>query len=166
MKTVCSFCKAVIRPGTKPDEPVSHGICIPCYHRIREDFGLDIRKVLDMLDAPVFLVDSDVRILAANTPAIKAFNKPLTEMQGKHCGTVLECINSCLPGGCGKTRFCPDCIIRAAVEETYETGHPVTRRHAVCRRRNSTGEETIKYLVSTRKEGDIVLLRLEPAEPV
>ena len=166
MRTVCSFCNAVIRPGTNPDEPVSHGVCISCYNHIRTKFGLNIRKFLDMLDAPVFLVDDDVNILAANTRAIAAVKKPFELMQGKLCGNVLECINACLPDGCGKTEFCPDCTIRTTVTETYKTGNPVTRRPAVFRRRNSGSEEIQSLLVSTRKDGSIVLLRLEPAAPV
>ena len=166
MKTICSFCNTIIRPGTVPDEPVSHGICTSCYNHIRAGFGLDIRKFLDMLDAPVFLVDDDVRILAANALAIAAMKRPFEQMQGKLCGNVLECVNACLPEGCGKTKSCPDCTIRTSVTETWTTGHPVSRRPAVFRRRNSETDERVKLLVSTRKDGDVVLLRLEPAEPV
>ena len=164
MKTVCSFCNTVIRPGKLPDEPVSHGICKACYTRILTSHGFNVRKFLNLLDAPVFLVDDDVNILAANSLAIAAVKKPVVQVTGKICGIVLDCINAFLPKGCGKTAFCPDCTIRKTVNETYATGNPVSRRPADLCRRNNEAEETVRLLVSTRKDGNVVLLRLEPAE--
>ena len=166
MKTICSFCNTVISPGTSPDDPVSHGVCKSCYNRILASHGFNIRKFLDLLDAPVFLVDADVNVLAANTLAIKTAKKPIVQINGNICGKVLECINANLAGGCGKTLFCPDCTIRNSVDETYATGQVVTRRPAVLNRRCGDNHETINFLVSTRKDGDVVLLRLEPGEAV
>jgi hypothetical protein len=166
MKTVCSFCNTVIRPGTTPDAPVSHGVCPSCYDRILTSRGFNIRKFLNMLDAPVFLVDGDVNILAANTLALDTVKKPVVQVQGIICGKVLECINAYLPQGCGKTPFCPDCTIRTTVNETYATGQEVTRRPAAISRKASETCEEVRLLVSTRKDGDIVLLRLEAAEAV
>jgi hypothetical protein len=164
MKTVCSFCTAIIRPGITPDDPVSHGICRSCYDRILASHGFNIQKFLNLLDAPVFLVDNDVTILAANTPALQMVKKPVPWVHGILCGTVLECINAHLRQGCGKTPSCPDCTIRTTVNETYATGHEVTRRPAAFSRKTSGTSEEVRLLVSTRKDGDIVLLRLEPAE--
>lgn len=166
MKIVCSFCNTVIRPGSTPDAPVSHGVCTSCYDRILASHGFNIRKFLNMLDAPVFLVDDDVNILAANTLALSTVKKPVALVQGIICGKVLECINAYLPPGCGKTTFCPDCTIRTTVNETYETGQGVTRRPANFGRKASETSEEVRLLVSTRKDGDIVLLRLEPAEAI
>lgn len=164
MKTICSFCSTVVRPGTTPDDPVSHGVCPSCLARIRSHYGLDARKFLDLLDVPVFLVDRDVNILAANSLALTGLKKNIEMIQGKLCGTVLECINACLPEGCGKTPSCPDCTIRAAVNETWTTGQPVNWRPAVFRRRTNGTEETVSLRVSTQKDGNIVLLRLEPVQ--
>jgi hypothetical protein len=162
MKIVCSFCNAVISPG-QPGDPVSHGVCPDCYTKIISEHRFNVRKFLDLLDAPVFLVDADVNILAANALAIATVKKPVTEIRGKICGNVIECVNAYLPEGCGKTAFCPDCTVRSSVNETYTTGHPITRRPAVIRRLVGGVEETLHLLVSTRKDGDVVLLRLEPA---
>jgi hypothetical protein len=164
MKTVCSFCNTIISPGTSPGAPVSHGICTSCYDRILVAHGFNIRKFLDMLDAPVFLVDADVNILAANSRAIALVKKPVAEIHGNICGKVLACINAPVPDGCGKTRFCPDCTFRNTVSETYATGHAVTRRPAVLHRKAGDTDETVGFLVSTRKDRDVVLLRLEAAE--
>nr|WP_321353051.1 hypothetical protein [uncultured Methanoregula sp.] len=164
MTTICSFCNTVTRPEITPDEPVSHGVCKPCYDRILSTHGFNIRKFLNLLDTPVFLVDNDVRILAANTLAITAADKPVEQIKGKLGGKVLECMNAVLAGGCGKSPFCPDCPIRASVNETYATGKAITRRPAKVCRKNRTTHETVSFLVSTRKAGDVVLLRLEPGE--
>jgi hypothetical protein len=165
MKKICSFCNAVISQGETPEDPVSHGVCKSCYDSILATHGLNIRKFLDMLDTPVFLVDNDVRVLAANTRALAAAQKPVEQVRGSLGGKVLECMNASLPEGCGKTPFCPDCPIRASVSETYTTGRELTRRPATLCRKIRDGRETVSFLVSTRKEGNVVLLRLEPAEP-
>ena len=166
MKTICSFCDTVIKPGNLPDEPISHGICRTCYERFIEKYGLNPRKFLDMFDAPVFLVDPDVHILEANTLALASLQKSIPQVRGKLGGKVLECINAFLDGGCGKTEFCPDCVIRASVNETYSTGRPVTRRPATLCRKVGNGLEEMELLVSTRKEGDVILLRIEPPDSV
>jgi len=164
MKTVCSFCGAVVRQGNSPDDPVSHGICRTCYDRILTTFGVNIRRFLDLLDAPVFLVDDDVTILAANTPALVFLDGSRHQVTGRLCGTALECSNACLPEGCGKTPYCPDCTIRNTVNETFMTGLPVIRRPAAVLRSAGRQTETVQFLVTTKKDGNVVLLRLEPHE--
>jgi hypothetical protein len=166
MRKICSFCKTVLDPGTSPDEPVSHGICRSCYEKILAEHHFDTRKYLDMLGAPVFLVDNDANVLAANSLAISFVKKPFARVRGGICGKVLDCVNASLPNGCGKTPSCPDCTIRNAVTGTYATGNPVTGKPAViCR--NATGKtEDLHVKVSTRKDGDVVLLRLEPVRVV
>jgi hypothetical protein len=162
MKTVCSFCSCIISPGTSPGEPVSHGVCKSCYDMILARHGFNVRKFLDLLDTPVLLVDDDTRILEANSFALKIVNQPIEHIQGKLGGNILECINAFLPEGCGKTPFCSDCPIRISVNETYATGHAVTRRPAhLCRKIKDT-KEHLHLLVSTRKAGNVVLLQLEP----
>jgi hypothetical protein len=166
MRTICSFCNTLIRSGVSPDEPVSHGICPSCYQRIMTEHGFNARKFLDMLDAPIFLVDGDVNVLAANSLAVAMAKKPIARVRGNICGKVLDCIHTRLPGGCGKTPFCPDCTIRNSVNLTYTTGKPVEKRPAViCRKVNGT-EEEVHLIVSTRIDNNIVLLRLEPVEAV
>ena len=162
MKIVCSFCNAEIKAGESPVDPVSHGVCKSCYTRIFEDFGFNMNKFLDLLEAPVFLVDRDVNILSASTSALAMVEKPAPLIIGHLCGEVLRCINASRPKGCGKTEFCPDCTFRNTVNETYKTGQPVTRRPAILVRKSEKITENINILVSTRKDGKVVLLRLEP----
>lgn len=161
MKVVCSFCNTTLKPGAGPDDPVSHGVCPACYEKILASHGIDIRKFLDMLDAPVFLVDGDVNVLAANRKACDVAQKPIHEITGNLCGRIFECKNAFLPGGCGKTVFCLGCAIRRAVNETKETGKPVTRRPAVVRRGPKSGNEEVRFFVSTKTDNGVILLRLD-----
>jgi hypothetical protein len=108
-----------------------------------------------------FLVDSDANVLAANTLAVRAVQKPPELVHGRLCGKVLDCINAFLPEGCGKTPDCPDCEIRNAVNETYRTGMKIDDRPAVVHRKIGNHEKNGHLLVSTRKDGKVVLLRLE-----
>jgi len=159
MKTICSFCETVINPGKSPHDPVSHGVCDSFYRRIRREFGFDLRKFLDTLDAPVFLVDKNAIMVEANMKVITLTGKPLREINGQLCGKVLECLNAELKEGCGTT---PDCTIRSSVKETWTTGRPIENRIAVLRKtiRNLPVEQ--KFSISTCKDGEVVLLRLEP----
>jgi hypothetical protein len=162
MKTICSFCNILISQGSSPDDPVSHGVCNSCYTKIMTEHGFNLQKYLNILDAPVFLVDGDVNVLAANTLATALVKKPLENTGGKLCGIVLECINAFLPEGCGKTKDCPDCTIRNSVNETYKNGTQITRRRAAITRKNGVSDEKTEHLlISTRKDNGIVLLRLE-----
>jgi PAS domain-containing protein len=164
MKTVCSFCNTIINAGTAADDLVSHGVCPGCYDQILSEFGFNVRKFLDILDAPVFLVDSDVNILAANTPALELVGGTIAEIRGKLCGDVLKCINASRPRGCGRTEYCPDCKFRASVNETWTTGKPVTSRSAILVRKSGDDVREIPFLVSTWKDGNAVLIRLRPVQ--
>ena len=162
MKSICSFCQAVIREDAGPDNRVSHGVCPSCYRKILSAYGFNARKFLELFDAPVLLVDDDARVLAANHLARAVFSCLPGAGQQRYCGDVLECVNACLENGCGKTRLCPDCIIRSSVTGTHTTGLPVTDRPATLCRRTGEIQEQIRLLVSTRKDRNVVLLRLRP----
>ena len=164
MKTVCTFCSRVVREGASPEDPVSHGVCPDCYDRILSEYGFDVKKFLDQLEHPVLLVDADARVLAANSPALDLLGKPAAFVRETLCGEVLNCINASCEGGCGKADLCPDCAFRASVSETYTTGLPVNLRAAILVRKDGDTLCDVPFLVSTRKDGDIVMLRLEPVK--
>jgi len=162
MKTVCSFCNTLVRPGESRDSPVTHGICKACYTRFTARYGIDISKYVSLLDVPVLIVDDDVTVLDANAPARELAKKPAGRILGSRAGTVFECRYSHLPGGCGRSIHCSGCAIRISVRETWETGQPVVDRPAILNRQS--GEDgRIHFLVSTRKEGSAVLLFIRSA---
>jgi hypothetical protein len=95
MRTICSFCDTVIRPG-EPSDPVSHGICQTCYRQIMTDHGFDARKFLDLLDAP-----------AANSLALAIAKRPVERIRGKICGKVLDCIHALFTKDAERPRSAP-----------------------------------------------------------
>ncbi len=136
MVTVCAYCNTILRPASEPDEPVNHGICETCHTRFLSLLGVNIARYLDLLDAPVVLVDEEARILSANHLARGLFEIPAgTDSNPRLCGNVFACENAGLPGGCGQTVQCSGCAIRNTVMETHRTGAPVDRRPAVLTRR-------------------------------
>ena len=166
MKTLCSFCNTLIHQDSSGDTPVNHGVCKTCYQKILTDHGLNLQKFLNLLDAPVFLVDGDVNILAANTLALGVVKKPVELIHGRVCGDVLDCVNALLPEGCGNTPTCPECTIRSSVIDTFETGEQITGRPVFIQWKKSGIDETVQLSLSTRKDKGIVLLRLEIVDAV
>jgi hypothetical protein len=122
----------------------------------------EIRSFLDTIDAPVLVVDGDVRVISANRPALLALKKEYEEIEDKLGGEVIECEYSHLPGGCGKTPHCTGCQIRMNVNHTRATGEPLTRVKACQHTMTSTGRTLVDFYISTEKLGDgTVLLRID-----
>lgn len=68
MKTVCSFCNAVIHEGETPDDPISHGVCKSCYQNILTKHGFNIRKFLDLFEA---ITEMTGRMVTRKFPEIR-----------------------------------------------------------------------------------------------
>jgi hypothetical protein len=69
MKRTCAWCKRELSDTTAEYDskmPVSHGMCNECADRVISQVSDAVGEFLESLDAAVFLVDDDVRILAAN----------------------------------------------------------------------------------------------------
>lgn len=127
--------------------------------------GIDISKYLDMLDAPVVLVDNDSLVLAANQYALQFANKPLAECEKNPLGKIFECAEARKPGGCGHAVHCSGCVIRTTVMEVFRTGTPVSCRPAVLNQESQEGIRPVSLLISAKKDGDIVLLKIQRADP-
>lgn len=94
----------------------THSMCEPCFaHFSRRWEGLRLGEYLDEFDVPVALVEGDSRVVAANQRMADLLGRSDREVQGLLGGEVFECVNSRLPGGCGKTVCCATCTIRRAV---------------------------------------------------
>jgi len=164
MVTVCAYCHTIIRPASEPDEPVNHGICEPCHTHFLALLGIDLNRYLDLLDAPVVLVDEEARVLSANHLAQESFHIPAGMVPSPRlCGDVFECENAERPEGCGRTVPCLSCAIRNTVMETHRTGDPVDGRPAVLTRRLRSSGAGLDLRISARREGRVVLLRIEHA---
>jgi len=117
-----------------------------------------------MPDAPVILVNRDVRVHDISFEAVGFIGRPLDPILGILAGSAHGCTHAGQPGGCGRTVGCSGCVIRNAVRTTYETGEPVDRCPAVLQQGNPEETRPIDLLISTRKAGSIILVRIEPVD--
>ncbi len=123
------------------------------------------RVVFDAMPLPMFVVDPDVTILEYNAAAARFLGKRRSQVLGRRCGDVLECINAALnPNGCGRGLKCDRCAVRNSVKTAVE-GAAVAQRPARVDWR-STGRKGKAHLQVTaqpfRYEGhSFVLLILD-----
>jgi PAS domain-containing protein len=169
MRAVCAWCgidlKRALPPGTGlAGLEITHGICDSCAQHFFGPRDTSVRGFLNTLEAPVVVVDDDVRTLEANDAALAALGKTREQVAGRLGGEIIECANSRLPGGCGHTTHCTACTIRNSVQETFETGRSFSHVPAWVRLHTETEAEAKKKMrveISTEKVGDVVLLRLD-----
>jgi hypothetical protein len=82
--------------------------------------------VFDAFPFPAFVVDDDVRLLAANPAADRLLRGGAVKQLHRRGGEALHCINS--GNGCGKSAACSDCVIRNTVTFAISQREPVRRR--------------------------------------
>jgi PAS domain-containing protein len=163
MKVCCAWCQKELSSCAPSDAPVSHGICAPCVKRFFARRSVPLDTFLNRFDGPVFLMDNDGRIRAANRAAGELAGEEPTAIEGKLGGDALECRYAREPGGCGQTAHCRSCTIRLCVTETLTTGRSLVRVPAFPDLHNTKAERRPAWLVSTERIGPSVLLRIEPA---
>jgi PAS domain-containing protein len=89
-----------------------------------------LREVFDAIPSAVFVVDQDVRIQEYNAAAADLLAADKKTILKNRAGDILHCIHSNdVPEGCGRSRFCKDCIVRNSVAEAFQ-GKRVVRRRA------------------------------------
>lgn len=158
------------RPGATSGAPaalITHGICKTCERHFFAPRDRSLRGFLNSLDAPVIVVDDNVRVLEANDTALRLMGKARTEVAGHLGGDVIECARARLPGGCGRTVHCTACTLRNTVNTTHATGQGVAGATALMRLSHEASDEpaaTARVHISTEKVGDVVVLRFDDIE--
>ena len=165
MKVVCAWCTLEIgeildQNGSQSFE-VTHGICKSCKDYFFADRHLTLDKFLNRLEAPVLMVNSQGEVVLANDKALQLLQKELVMVSGFRGGDVMECAYARLPGGCGNTVHCTACTIRLSVMETFKTGICLQQVPAYLNRLNNRSVHKIKFLISTERVDDMVLLRID-----
>jgi len=163
MKQICAWCGKELNPKVSPgskDICISYGICLPCANTVINDVPMELSAFLDQISVPVVLMDYDGIVKTANQKACSMLGKELPEIEGFLGGDVFECAYAELPGGCGKTYHCSGCVIRRSVMETYNTGRPISRRPATLKQGTPTAPQEVKFIISTEKFSDYVLLKI------
>ena len=123
--------------------------------------GVPLQNFLDSLPAPIFVVNDNVEVQAANTLGLKLLNKESRDVVKKLGGVVFECAYARMPEGCGGTVHCSGCAIRRSVYETAETGESRINIPATLRCDLSNPSHDLAMFISTEKMGDGVLLRID-----
>jgi hypothetical protein len=78
---------------------------------------------------------------------------------------VLECAYARLPGGCGNTEHCKACTIRRTITTTHATGDGKVNVPAYQDIVTPGGIREVRFLISTEKVGNFVLLRIDEVQP-
>ena len=162
MKLVCSRCEKKL--GEKEplkDIRTEMTMCVECLEFLEKEWrGMTVGDYLDTVDAPVMLVDSERRMVSCNKKAEKVLGKSRGIMKGLMAGEFLECHNSVLSEGCGKSIHCSACIIRKSIESTVKTGESVKETTAYLNTMEH-GVPVVRHIkVSTEKEGNMVRLQI------
>jgi len=160
---ICAWCGASIVCADKTEPScaeISHGICAPCAENLSFVEGVSLQLFIDSLPAPVLVVDADCTTEAMNRSACEQLALGSESVRHELLGSVFTCVNSRMPGGCGRTICCSGCTIRRAVTHTFATGEPqVSPATLVVGDSNQPAE--IALNITTIKTESAVLLRLE-----
>jgi len=168
VKQICFFCSAEIGSVGNPseiDDEISHGLCPNCVPKFMAGHGCQFGEFLDRLPAPIFVIDEKARVVGANAEGLRQVNKSARDVQSRLGGEVFECRHAKEPGGCGQTIHCKTCTIRNTVTKTLKTGETCLRVPAYMDLGNIIQERTVRFLISTEKVGEVVLLRIDAVEP-
>jgi len=165
MRKVCAWCnKNLSSPNADlnfENAPVTHGICSDCARTIMSFRAKQLQSFLDQFPDPVFLVTSEGRIVTANSAGFTALKKKPEDVDGKLGGEAFDCRYADLPGGCGKTVHCKSCTIRNTVMDTLQSGKSNKKVPAYPDLHHITGEFRIRFLITTERVADAVLLRID-----
>jgi hypothetical protein len=158
-----------MHPGNereKQDGRISHGICRSCLGDFMKGQGQALSEFLDSLGVPIIATDGNVRVLGANALAREAVSKECMEIAGRLVGEVFGCQHAEEAGGCGGTLHCLSCVLRSTVEVTSKTGNPSVQVPSCLDLDTVAGKRRVRFLVSTEKVDDSVLLRIDDAQPI
>jgi PAS domain-containing protein len=167
MRLICAWCNKEIghvENGPLPDAAISHGICKACADNMTFQRGISLQQYIDSIPVPVFVVDDEVVVKAANAKAREVLGKDALGMQGYRGGDVFECSHARLPEGCGRTIHCSGCAIRRSVTRTFKTGESLSMVPATLSQYDPDHPSTAALWITTVKVDDTVLLRVDRME--
>ena len=161
MKQVCAWCGTQLtKSDSRREDEISYGICLPCANSVIIDVPNQLHDFLDQISVPVVLVSYEGVVKAANVSACAMLGKDLSRIEENLAGDVFECAYGLLPGGCGNTYHCSGCVIRKTVTNTHETGTSSHRVPATLKQTSPDNPQEIKFLISTEKFSDYVILKI------
>jgi hypothetical protein len=161
MIQICAWCgRELSHSDTSREEDISYGICLPCANKVIINVPNELNDFLDQISVPVVLMSYEGIVKTANKQACAMLGKDLSQIEENLGGDVFECAYGLLPGGCGNTYHCSGCVIRRSVMDTFATGHAARRVPATLKQGTPDCPQEIKYLISTEKFRDYVILKI------
>lgn len=168
LRQVCAFCgrklDALPQKDGRPDR-ISHGVCPSCFPAWVAGSGQPFAAFLDSLPAPVLVLDQEMRVVAVNEKARQLTPDVGKNLRGSLPGEAFGCAHAHTPEGCGRTVHCQTCAIRRTVERTAATGEPQIRIPAYADIEDMLGLRIVRFLISTEKVGESILLRIDAVDP-
>lgn len=164
MKKICSWCNldlGTVSVESSYEDAVTHGICTECLNTFFGPRRVGLLDFIDGLDAAVVVVDAAGRVQSANKLAQGLLHKELPAIVGFQGGDVFECAYATLPGGCGNTIHCDGCTIRNTVMDTFRTERSHFKKPSCLTRGTLDNHQEVRFLISTEKINDIVLLKID-----
>lgn len=164
MKTICAWCNKSMGSiifDENSEGLLSHGICKECFGAMKGPKKSTLKEFLDSIETPVLVVGLDATINYANMQAREILQKEMPNIEGIWGGDVFECAYAKLREGCGNTSHCVGCTIRNTVMDTMQTGNSHLRSPAYLMQGTPEDNQEIKFLISTEKVSDVVLLRID-----
>lgn len=164
MKLVCAWCGAAIERfgyDQTPDGATSHGLCHGCSSAlVWQDEGTTLQRHIDSIPAPVLLIDSENKVLAANARASEILGRR-SDSADLTFGQVFDCVYSHDPEGCGRAIHCVGCVIRKSVAATFNTGQPQVSVPATLSVNSPDQPSAVTFIITTIRTGEFVTLRID-----
>ena len=79
-----------------------------------------LRSMFDAFPFPVFIMDRNLAVQDYNRASKRLFGNNIGTRLRHLCGELLSCVHANnSPGGCGKSQFCSECVIREITEAIF-----------------------------------------------
>jgi hypothetical protein len=121
---------------------------------------MSIQSIIDRFPFPILVVDDDVKVSVLNRRGQEILGVLPGQGARRRGGELFGCVNSHLPGGCGKTIHCSACALRRAVVATYRTGTPQPHVPATMK----WGDADVALTFATSLRGDAVLVKIDSTD--
>jgi predicted amidohydrolase YtcJ len=165
MNKKCAWCNEELTAieGYTSEGEISNGICTRCAIKLTNSNPRTAKELLRFVREPVFVINSDGMMKAANNAGLKMLGKDMDEIEDALGGDAFECSYASLEGGCGNTEHCKTCTIRNAVMDTLSTGRGYRNIPAFQSINTSEGPKIFRFYISTEKVEECILLRIDKA---
>ena len=157
---VCPMCNENMPPRGVIN-PVIKDLCQQCTGTVEVRMVADICEYLEILPAPILVVDKQNVVRGANSEARRTVSQNLEAIANRRGGDVFECVYAALPEGCGRTVHCSGCTLRRAILDTLSTGKSMCDAPVEVIQRVDGRDCPVQFTISTQRLANCVLLKIE-----